>query len=333
MGRKDDRSHVLVVEDEADVRELLVDALSTEDILVSAVASGAEALALAAKHTPDILITDLNLGDCWGTDVIDQLRGLAGHLPVVVITGRNDAASLVKASQHGPVELMSKPLDIDRLRETLRRELDLAAKSKRTKLRTKKLRYLARDANIERKLIQDQLDSACADLTDAYRTLSGQMALQQIVIGYQSELIGARNDDDVFRELFQLFVKRSGPVFGMALVCDAEAELRIAGRFGVPFPDKIGFCSRLSAPLVEQALQDPRCSVIDAWDQRHTFDDRVHKFLPGLTLMTIPLLPTPGELIGLVVLYRKGEQPFTEIDTALAEMLGNATAVAVQRND
>jgi len=333
MADKKKTAHVLVVDDEPDLRELLVDALSDDDVVVHVAASGDEAMSIAADHTPDLVIADLDLGGSWGTDVIDRLRSAIGDVPTVVITGRTDPKSFTDASRSGLVEMMSKPLDIERLRRTLRRELARAARGKRNKLRHKRLRHLARHVNIERKLVQGQLDSACEDLTSAYRTLSGQMSLQQVVIGYQNDLVAARNDDDVFRSLFQLFVKRTGPVFGMALICDAEAELRIAGRFGVPYPDKAGFCTRLSAPLVEQMLAEPGCVIIDALEEKDTFDEQIHKFLPGMTVMTMPLMPSPGELIGLVVLYCKGEQPFTDVDVALAEVLAHPTALAVQRNE
>lgn len=326
-------SHVLVVDDEPDLRELLLDALADDDMEISAAATGAEAIEMASDHAPDVVITDLRLGDCRGADVIDQLRSIVGDVPIVVITGCHDSESLVEASRRQPIELMTKPLDIERLRRTLRRELQRIDKGERSKLRARRLRHLARDVNIERKLIHGQLESTCADLTAAYRTLSEQMALQQVVMNYQNDLIGATTDDDVFRSLFHLFVRRSGPVFGMALVCDAEADLRIAGRFGVPFPDKGGFCTRLSDPLIDQMLQEPHCAVIDAWQEKDRFDERIHKFLPGLTLMTMPLMPSPGELIGLVVLYRKGEQPFTDLDVSLAEMLSLPTAMAVRRNE
>ena len=47
----------------------------------------------------------------------------------------------------------------------------------------------------------------------------------------------------------------------------------------------------------------------------------------------MPLIPAPGEMIGLVVLYRKGEQPFCDSDMAMAEMIALPTALAVRRND
>ena len=326
-------ARVLVVDDEPELRELLTDALAADDLQVLAAASEDEALALAADGPVDLIVADLRLGDHTGLDVIAHLRETVGDIPAVVITGCDDTEAVAEATQIGLVELMTKPLDMDRLRMTVRQELERRSARHRTKQRTLKLRDLARGVNIERKQIGQQLDSTCADLTAAYKALSSQMALQQIVIGYQGELIGAKCDDDVFRSLFQLFVRRSGPVHGIALVCNEDAELHVVGRFGVPTPDQLEFCQALCLPLVELALTSPQCTLMDAGDEAEQFPEQIRRYLPGLSALLLPLVPEPGELIGLVVLYRKGEQPFTDLDISLAEMTARPTAVAVRRNE
>jgi DNA-binding response OmpR family regulator len=303
------------------------------DTEVIAAGSGKEAVELAGRHDLDLVVADIGLGDRHGPDVIDELRGMIGDVPAVVITGCSDAETIADATRVGVVELLTKPLDVERLQATVHGELKRQSIRRRTERRALRLRDLARDVNIERKLMSQQLDSTCADLTAAYRTLSGQMALQQIVMSYQNDLIAAANDDDVFRSLFQQFVRRSGPVSGIALVCDAEAELRMVGRFGVPKPDGASFCSELVKPMVEKVLSNPSCEVVDLAEDIEQFDERLHKYLPGMTALVMPLVPAPGELIGMIVLYRKGEQPFTEVDVAMAEMIAHPTAVAVRRND
>ncbi|MDP6633365.1 MAG: response regulator [Phycisphaerae bacterium] len=330
----DMKAHVLVVDDEADMIELLQDALASEGFSIETAGSGSEAIKLARANPPDIVVTDLMLGDCTGLDVIDSLRAnIAGDTSAIVITGMGDPETLTEASRHRPVELMTKPLDLDRLRKTIREELERRTGYERSKNRQKKLRSLAREINIERKTIQNRLDSTCADLTVAYRTLSSQMASQQVLIAYQRELIAAKGDDDVFRSLFRVIVHKTGTVFGVALVCDAEAELQIAGRFGVPHPDEASFCRELCDPLIDMTLADPKCMLMDAGDNSGKFSESIRRFLPGLSMLTMPLIPSPGELIGLVVLYRKGEQPFTDADIELAEMISPPTAMAVRRND
>jgi len=117
------------------------------------------------------------------------------------------------------------------------------------------------------------------------------------------------------------------------MVCDSEAELQISGRFGVPQPDEASFCHELCEPLINIILESPRCMLIDAGERPELFDESIRRFLPGLSILVMPLIPAPGELIGLVVMYRKGEQPFTDIDVELAGMIAPPTAAAVRRND
>jgi len=324
---------VLVVDDEAQLRELLADALSDMPIQVYAASSGHEAQEIARQLRPDILVTDLKLGDCTGLDVIDRLRGTLGDIPAVVITGVRDPQWFCEASRRKPVELMTKPLDLGRLKNTIQRELSVLFKTRNEMGRTSRLRRLAKQVNKERKQAQRQLQNTCADLTEAYHDLTNQLEAQQIAVQYQQELLQSRCDDDVFRSLFKTFVNQSGPLNGVALVCDANAELQVAGRFGVPSPDNIEFCQTLAAPHIDAVIGNPQITVTDAGDQAEVFDESIRRYLPGVTTLSIPLLPTEGELIGLVLLYRKGEQPFLNEDLILAELLGPPTALAVRRNE
>jgi len=324
---------VLVVDDEPQLRELLTDALSGPEVRVMAAASGAEALDLAGRDRPDIVVADIRLSDSNGLEVIDKLRAGRDEMPAVVITGYGDAKLLTEASRRRPVDVMTKPLDIERLRAAIREELARQAQYRRLCSRTRRLRSLAKSISRRRRGDISRLDAACAELTSAYRSLSDQMTIQQWLINYQNELIGARNDDDIFAALFRTFVRRSGAVFGVAMVTDADAELCIMGRFGVPQPDPITFCRALVAPAVDAVLVDPSCALIEADEKPELFPEAIRRYLPGLTILALPLMPSSGEIIGLVVLYRKGEQPFTSDDMAFAELISIPTAMAISRNE
>lgn len=325
---------VLVVDDEPDLRELLVDALSEPDVEVCTAASGAEAIELAVRQPVDLVVADLMLGDADGVEVVGQLRTACGvDVPVVVITGRGDTRALAEASRVRPVEMMTKPLDIDHLRRTVRRELSRQADGRRTAGRTHRLRRLARQANRQRKQLKRELESSAVDVEAAWRAQRERLTLQQTLIEFQAHLLRTKNDDDVFKELFRAFVRRSGSLFGVAMVCNADAELRVVGRFGVPRPDALTFCQQVVSPIVNMALVEPRVMTFDAAEQVELFDPDIRRYLAGVSILAIPLLPAPGELIGLIVLYRKGEQPFTDEDIALAELTAHSTALAVERND
>jgi DNA-binding response OmpR family regulator len=325
---------VLVVDDEPQMRELLIDALRQEDLEVCSAASGQEALELASRRPVDLVVADIFLGDCSGLEVVGRLRSARGaDIPAIVITGRGDSRALSEASRIRPVELMTKPLDIDRLRKTVREELTRQADGRRRAGRTQRLRRLVRQMNRQRRQLRRELESSAADVEAAYRAQRQRLTCQQTLIEYQAHLLRAKNDDDVFKELFRAFVRRSGGLFGVAMVCNADAELRVVGRFGVPNPDPLSFCQHLAAPIVNMTLAEPRVMPFDAEEQRDLFDPAIRRYLIGVSLLTIPLLPGPGEMIGLVILYRKGEQPFTDEDIALAELIGQSTALAVERND
>ncbi len=327
------KPRVLVVDDEPAICELLVDALADTGYEVCTACSGREAINLAREQSPDIIVTDIELGDRNGLDVIDAVRSNVGDIPAVVITGHGNVEVFTSASRRRPVELMTKPPDIHRLRDVIRQELSRQAESDHLRKRNRRLRGAVQAANKKRKNTHRQLNATCEGLATAYDTLRGQMAMQKVVLAYQRELIAAKTDDDVFRSLFSLYVNRSGPVYGAALVCNTNAELQIVGRFGVPTPDSIKFCEMLSGPIIDALLTTPQTMLIDAGDECDLFDESIQKFLPGMTLLAVPLLPTAGEMIGVVLLYRKGEQPFTDDDVALAELIATPTAAAIRRND
>jgi ActR/RegA family two-component response regulator len=330
---RSNQTHVLVVDDEADLCELLSEALSASGMTVSTACNAADAITIANRDKPDFVVTDLCLGSSSGLAVLDSLSSQGSEIPAVVITGHGDSATLTEASKRRPVELMTKPLNLEHLTQTINNELDRRKGLHRAERRTQKLRQLARKSNIERKKISKQLSTTCSELTEAYRTLSGQLAIQNVVMGYQGELVLARSDDEVFRNFFRVFVKQSGQVFGIAMVCDGDAQLQVAGRFGVPNPDGLQFCRSLAEPMIESLLVHPQCLLLDAGDNMDQFDESLHRKLPGISLLAVPLIPREGEMIGAVILYRKGEQPFTDADLSLAELIARPTALAVQRND
>lgn len=324
---------ILVVDDEPALREMLADALAGPGVRVHTAGSADEAIALARTLCPDLIITDINLGSSSGLDVIDGVRTFHADMPALVITGHTDPGTLTQASRRQPAEVMAKPLDLTRLRARVCEELSRHAARDQHARRTRRLRHLARATNKQRRAASRQLETACAELTSNYQSLSRQINAQNVVLEYQQKLLAAHNDDDVFRAFFQTFVRHSGPIFGAAMLCDDQAQLHLVGRFGVPQPDTSNFCRALAGPVVDQTVADSRDVLLDAEQHADMFDPAIRRYLPGLTVMTVPLLPAAEELIGVVVLYRKGEQPITDSDLTLAEMMSSATALAIERND
>ena len=79
--------HILIVDDEAEIRELLALFLTKTGYRVTALATPAEALSLAKKDPPDLIISDLQLEESDGLTMIDELRALLPDVPVLLLTG------------------------------------------------------------------------------------------------------------------------------------------------------------------------------------------------------------------------------------------------------
>jgi CheY-like chemotaxis protein len=322
---------ILVVDDEPEICQLLTDALGASGMEVTSATCGAEAVHAARSSPPDLVVADLRLGDCDGVELMDRLRKDLGEIPVVIISGHGSAASFSEASRLRPVELLNKPIDLERLRQAVRSELERLAERRQLHRRYERHKALARDADQRRRKAYQALATTCTELTATCRDLQGRMDRQEALIRYQGELLSCTHPDDAFSRFFRLFVQRSGPVFGLALLCDENAELQMVGRFGVPIPDGENLCRTLAMSAVNCVLERPEIRLLDAQDEPDMFPSHIHKLLIGVTLLLVPLMAGPSQLIGLVLLYRKGEQPFTEDDVALAAMIAPATATSVQK--
>ena len=115
---------ILVVEDDAAVRRLVVTTLEVHGYAVSAAKSVAQALLELSTHPPDLTILDLGLPDGDGVDVIRTLREWSA-LPVIVLSARLEDADKVAALDVGADDYLVKPFSVEellaRVRVALRR--------------------------------------------------------------------------------------------------------------------------------------------------------------------------------------------------------------------
>ncbi|MGH3417273.1 MAG: response regulator [Actinocrinis sp.] len=110
---------VLVVDDEPQLLRAMRINLSARRYEVATAVDGASALDAAARHLPDVVVLDLGLPDMDGTDVIAGLRGWT-KVPILVLSGRVDAADKVDALDAGADDYVTKPFSMDELTARLR---------------------------------------------------------------------------------------------------------------------------------------------------------------------------------------------------------------------
>jgi two-component system KDP operon response regulator KdpE len=117
--RQTDPMRVLVVDDEPQIVRALSINLRARKYEVHAAATGAEALVLAAKHPPDVVLLDLGLPDLDGVEVIEGLRGWS-NAPIIVLSGRIGGADKVAALDAGADDYVTKPFGMAELMARMR---------------------------------------------------------------------------------------------------------------------------------------------------------------------------------------------------------------------
>ncbi|MFK7988781.1 MAG: putative bifunctional diguanylate cyclase/phosphodiesterase [Sandaracinaceae bacterium] len=125
-AREPRRPRVIVVEDTPSVRRAVERSLRAAAMEVQAAASGEEALALARSTLPDLIVTDINMPGMDGFDLLVALREgpRTSSVPVILMTGRDDRASVRRGMKLGADDYLTKPFTARELRETVEARLE-----------------------------------------------------------------------------------------------------------------------------------------------------------------------------------------------------------------
>ncbi|GHH49578.1 sigma-54-dependent transcriptional regulator [[Pseudomonas] boreopolis] len=115
----------LVVDDERDIRELLVLTLGRMGLRVSTAANLAEARELLGSNRFDLCITDMRLPDGNGIELVTEIARHHPHTPVAMITAFGSMDLAVEALKAGAFDFVSKPVDIHVLRRMVKHALEL----------------------------------------------------------------------------------------------------------------------------------------------------------------------------------------------------------------
>lgn len=113
--RAADARHVLVLEDEPQMRSMLTDNLEFEGYRVTAVATGEEALQAVTARQFALLLVDVMLPGMSGFDVCQQLRARGMHVPIVVLTARTQEQDRIRGLDLGADDYVSKPFSVREL--------------------------------------------------------------------------------------------------------------------------------------------------------------------------------------------------------------------------
>jgi two-component system nitrogen regulation response regulator NtrX len=118
------KTRVLVIDDEAGIRDSLRMMLEYEGYECLAASTGQEGLGLAEREAPDLVLLDVKMPGTDGLEVLDRLRGMNETLPIIVISGHGTISTAVDATKRGAFDFIEKPFASDRVLVSLRNALD-----------------------------------------------------------------------------------------------------------------------------------------------------------------------------------------------------------------
>lgn len=116
-------SHILIVEDEAEIASFLAKGLTADGYTTTAVNNGTSALAIMQQVHPDLVLLDIGLPDTDGFTVLQHMRSAGLTTPVIILTARSSVSDTVSGLQSGADDYMSKPFSFEELRARIQLRL------------------------------------------------------------------------------------------------------------------------------------------------------------------------------------------------------------------
>ena len=110
---------ILVVEDDAPIRNLIATTLKTHNYKYLLAQNGEEAIIRASTHDPDVVFLDLGLPDMDGVEIIKKIREWS-NMPIIVISARSEDEDKIEALDAGADDYLTKPFSVEELLARLR---------------------------------------------------------------------------------------------------------------------------------------------------------------------------------------------------------------------
>ncbi len=124
--RRGDANRILIVDDEADIRELLDLTLVRMGLEVDCAGTLAEAFTMLANQRYQLCLTDMRLPDGTGLDLVRHVNETMADLPVAVVTAYGSTENAVAALKEGAFDYVTKPVSLDQLRNLVKLALELS---------------------------------------------------------------------------------------------------------------------------------------------------------------------------------------------------------------
>src|ERR1035437_9336526 len=109
------RRTILIIDDEASIRQSLSGALSDEGYQVMSAPNAAQGIEIIRKNHPDVVLMDIWMPDVDGLTALNEIKQQGFETPVIMMSGHGTIKTAVKATKLGAFDFVEKPVELDRI--------------------------------------------------------------------------------------------------------------------------------------------------------------------------------------------------------------------------
>ncbi|MFP4030840.1 MAG: sensor histidine kinase [Desulfococcaceae bacterium] len=174
----DERTTVLLVDDEEDIRDILSIVLTDMGYDVLVVADGAAALSAFRESNPPIVLTDIKMPGMDGIELLREIKAENSDAEVVMITGHGDMDLAIKSLKYEATDFVTKPINDDILEIALKRAHERLTMRAQLRMYTENLERMVEEKT--RKLVESErlaaVGQTAAGLAHAIKNISGGLS-------------------------------------------------------------------------------------------------------------------------------------------------------------
>ena len=183
------KKHVLIVDDEPDIRELLEITLGRMNIETKSAENLAQAQSLLTQYRFDLCLTDMQLPDGNGIELVKSIQENFSQIPVAVITAFGSVDTAISALKSGAFDFVSKPVDLPHLRSLIETALKLTDKTQPTQA-TSSSPILGNSSSIT--ALRDKIEKLSRSQAPVY--IWGESGSGKELVARQIHELGPRKD-------------------------------------------------------------------------------------------------------------------------------------------
>src|SRR5947199_3549658 len=262
------RAAVLVVDDEAAIRDSHHMILEYEGYRVEEAASGSQALTKVGERAPDAIVLDIKMPEMDGLELLKALRERGYDMPVLMISGHADVATAVEATRRGAFDFFEKPLQRERVLLSLRNAIEAyRLQTENRTLRPEPEQIIGTAPSVRR--LREMIEKAAP--TPATVLITGESGTGKELVARAIHRLSARRDRPIVQVNCAAIPEEliESELFGHEKGSFTGAVRKAMGKFvaadtGTIFLDEIGDMSARTQAKVLRVLQNGEVEPVGA---------------------------------------------------------------------